>query len=39
MIGIPGGGEEQETETLLENIMTENFSNLERRKTMQVQEP
>ena len=39
IIGIPEGEEkEQGIETLFENIMTENFPNLERGKATQVQE-
>ena len=39
VIGIPEGEEkEQGIETLFEKIMAENFPNLERRKTKQVQE-
>ena len=39
MIGIPEGGDkEHEIETLFEKIMTENFLNLESKKSMQVQE-
>ena len=38
-IGIPEGEEkEQRIDILLEKIMTENFLNLEREKTMEVQE-
>ena len=40
IIGIPEGEEkEQGIETLFEKIITENFSNLERAKATQVQEP
>ena len=39
IIGIPEGEEkEQGLEALFEKIMTENFSNLEREKNMQIQE-
>ena len=39
IIGIPEGEEkEQRIEIMFEKIMTENFLNLEREKTMQVQE-
>ena len=36
--GIPGEEKDQGIEILFEKIMTENFPNLEREKTMQVQE-
>ena len=36
VIGIPGEENKQGLETLFEKIMTENFPNLEREKTMQV---
>ena len=35
--GIPGEEKDQGIEILFEKIMTENFPNLEREKTMQVQ--
>ena len=39
IIGIPEGEEkEQRIEIMFEKIMTENFLNLEREKTMEVQE-
>ena len=39
IIGIPEGEEkEQGIETLFEKIITENFPNLEKEKTTQVQE-